>query len=63
MSNGSKLQLFISLDQSRHQGYTVSTTCTLFKLASKVGPRTIYKVIPFYYLALTAKSLILELSR
>ena len=35
-----KLQPFISLNQSKHHCYTLSTTCTLFKLASEVGPRT-----------------------
>ena len=39
MSNG-KIQPFTSLDQSKHHCYTLSTTCTLFKLASEVGPRT-----------------------
>ena len=36
-----KIQPFTSLDQSKHHCYTLSTTCTLFKLASEVGPRTI----------------------
>ena len=36
-----KIQPFTSLDQSKHYCYTLSTTCTLFKLASEVGPRTI----------------------
>ena len=36
----SNLQPFTSLNQSKHHGYTLSTTCTLFKLASEVGPRT-----------------------
>ena len=40
MTNG-KIQPFTSLDQSKHHCYTLSTTCTLFKLASEVGPRTI----------------------
>ena len=40
MANG-KIQPFTSLDQSKHHCYTLSTTCTLFKLASEVGPRTI----------------------
>ena len=35
-----KIQPFTSLDQSKHHCYTLSTTCTLFKLASEVGPRT-----------------------
>ena len=39
MANG-KIQPFTSLDQSKHHCYTLSTTCTLFKLASEVGPRT-----------------------
>ena len=39
MANG-KLQPFISSNQSKHHCYTLSTTCTLFKLASEVGPRT-----------------------
>ena len=37
-----KIQPFTSLDQSKHHCYTLSTTCTLFKLASEVGPRTKY---------------------
>ena len=37
MANG-KIYAFISLDQSKHHCYTLSTTCTLFKLASEVGP-------------------------
>ena len=36
-----KIQPFTSLDQSKHHCYTLSTTCTLFKLASEVGPRTL----------------------
>ena len=40
MTNG-KLQPVISLNQPKHHCYTLSTTCTLFKLASKVGPRSI----------------------
>ena len=40
MANG-KLQPFINLNQSKLHCYTLSTTCTLFKLASEVGPRTI----------------------
>ena len=40
MANG-KLQPFINLNQSKHHCYTLSTTCTLFTLASDVGPRTI----------------------
>ena len=39
MTNG-KIQPFTSLDHSKHHCYTLSTTCTLFKLASEVGPRT-----------------------
>ena len=39
MANG-KIQSFSSLDQSKHHCYTLSTTCTLFKLASEVGSRT-----------------------
>ena len=35
-----KIQPFTSLDQSKHHCYTLSTTCTLFKLASEIGPRT-----------------------
>ena len=35
-----KIQPFTILDQSKHHCYTLSTTCTLFKLASEVGPRT-----------------------
>ena len=35
-----KIQPFTSLDQSKHHCYTLSTTCTLFQLASEVGPRT-----------------------
>ena len=35
-----KIQPFTSLNQSKHHCYTLSTTCTLFKLASEVGPRT-----------------------
>ena len=38
-----KIQPFTSLDQSKHHCYTLSTTCTLFKLASEVGPRTILR--------------------
>ena len=41
MANG-KIQPFTSSDQSKHHCYTLSTTCTLFKLASEVGPHTIY---------------------
>ena len=37
----SKIQPFTSSDQLKHHCYTLSTTCTLFKLASEVGPRTI----------------------
>ena len=40
MANG-KIQRFSRLNQSKHHCYTLSTTCTLFKLASEVGPRTI----------------------
>ena len=43
MADG-KLQPFISLNQSKHHCYTLSTTCTLFKLASEVGPRTVYQI-------------------
>ena len=43
MANG-KVQPFTSLDQSKHHCYTLSTTCTLFKLASEVGPRTIKQI-------------------
>ena len=39
IANG-KLQPFINLNQSKHHCYTLSTACTLFKLASEVGPRT-----------------------
>ena len=39
MANG-KLQLFVNLNKSKQHCYTLSTTCTLFKLASEVGPRT-----------------------
>ena len=39
IANG-KLQLFITLNQSKLHCYTLSTICTLFKLASEVGPRT-----------------------
>ena len=35
-----KLQPFISLNQSKHHCSTLSITCTLFKLASEVGPCT-----------------------
>ena len=35
-----KIQAFTSLDQSKHHCYTLSTTGTLFKLASEVGSRT-----------------------
>ena len=38
IANG-KLQPFLSLNQSKHYCYTLSTTGTLFKLASEVGPR------------------------
>ena len=41
MANG-KIQPFTNLDQSKHHCYTLSTTCTLFKLASEVGPCTKY---------------------
>ena len=48
-----KIQPFTSLDQSKHHCYTLSTTCTLFKLASEVGPRTttdiIQKLADFVY--------------
>ena len=37
-----KIQPFTILDQSKHHCYTLSTTCTLFKLASEVGPRTTF---------------------
>ena len=37
-----KIQPFTSLDQSKYHCYTQSTTCTLFKLANEVGPRTKY---------------------
>ena len=36
-----KIQPFTRLDQSKHHCYTLSTMCTLFKLAREVGPRTI----------------------
>ena len=39
MENG-KLQPLISLNQSKHHCYTLSTTCTLFKIPSADGPRT-----------------------
>ena len=39
MANG-KIQPFISLDQSKHHCYALSTRCLLFTLASEVGPRT-----------------------
>ena len=39
LANG-KLQPFISLNQLKHHCYTLSTTYTLFKLASEVGPHT-----------------------
>ena len=42
-----KIQPFTSLDQSKHHCYTLSTTCTLFKLASEVGPRTIWRTGKF----------------
>ena len=41
-----KIQPFTSLDHSKHHCYTLSTTCTLFKLASEVGPRTISALYP-----------------
>ena len=44
MANG-KIQPFTSLKQSKHHCYTLSTTCTLFKLASKVGPRTKQRIM------------------
>ena len=47
MANG-KLKPFINLNQSKHHCYTLSTTCTLFKLASEVGPRTIVNSAPAY---------------
>ena len=43
MANG-KIQPFTSLDQSKHHCYTLSTACTLFKLASEVGPRTTWRL-------------------
>ena len=52
MANG-KIQPFTSLDQSKHHCYTLSTTCTLFKQASEVGPRTDK---PTIYPNLNAKS-------
>ena len=42
MANG-KLQPFINMNQSKLHRYTLSTTFTLFKLASEVGPRTTKK--------------------
>ena len=53
MANG-KIQPFTSLDQSKHHCYTLSTTCTLFKLASEVGPRTKIPLTPFMFGAIAA---------
>ena len=39
MVNG-EIKPFSRLDQLKHHCYTLSTTCTLFKLASEVGLRT-----------------------
>ena len=47
MANG-KLQPFVNLNQSKHHCYTLSTTCTLFKLASEVGPRTNIDFLLYY---------------
>ena len=51
IANG-KLQLFINLNQSKHHCYTLSTTCTLFKLAIEVGPRTNNLHIQIFYFSL-----------
>ena len=40
IANGKLRFFFINLNQSKHHCYTLSTTCTLFKLAVEVGPRT-----------------------
>ena len=42
MANG-KIQPFTSLDQSKHHCYTLSTTCTLFKLVSEVSSNRPYQ--------------------
>ena len=46
MANG-KIQPLTRLDQSKHHCYSLSTTRTLFKLASEVEPRTIRTVPSF----------------
>ena len=56
MANG-KIQPFSSLDQSKHHCYTLSTTCTLFKLASEVGPRTTLSKVDVFNLSMRILSL------